>query len=296
MACQNCVNQGLNRKENQVNGGQIINVSSLVGSYSQCPQCNNVVGANGANLLINHIQSQNDALNGRENSKQGCLCFQRMQNYSLEARRIPTLSSNNNRIENIRGNNVYCCCCCGFGVANSCVSGMNYTCNNACFAHSCCICSNNTLSGSGNFGAFGTSGLNGASFVVNDNSGNIKQVNEVNQCLTGNNASVSGGTANSNSEICSPNVISGAHVVTHNGNQHDLNYKTINPDMINIALTGQTPESLTISVDSRGVVTLGVNNIPTNTNGKTSSGGNFNVSSDDSRARIRNALTDRSQN
>ncbi|KAH7647622.1 hypothetical protein FG379_001879 [Cryptosporidium bovis] len=295
MVCQSCVNQGMNRKDNQMNNGQMVKGSHVFLNCSQCPQCTNIGNLNGTNLLNNYILTQNDTLNSKENNQLGCLCSQRIHNSSFEARRIATLSSNN-RIENIRNSNVYCCCChCNFGLASSYVNGINYTCNNTCSLQSCCICSNNTISGVSNCGAFSTNGSNGTtSFVINDNNGNIKQVNDVNQCLSNNNIPISGSNTNNNSEICSPNAISGTHVVTHNGNQHEANYKTtVNPDMINIALTGQTPESLTISIDSRGIVTLGVNN-SSNTNSKTTGGCNPSVNNDDSRTRIRNALTDRS--
>lgn len=76
----------------------------------------------------------------------------------------------------------------------------------------------------------------------------------------------------------------------------ELNLKNtpINPEMINIALSGQTPESLSISIDSRGVVTLGVNNHPapaSNTSAPALPPPSN--SNDDSRNRIRNALGDR---
>lgn len=68
--------------------------------------------------------------------------------------------------------------------------------------------------------------------------------------------------------------------------QQESNYKTaVNPETINIALSGQTPESLSISIDSRGVVTLGVNN-PTNNNSNVNN-------TDENKNKIRNALTDR---
>ncbi|KAK9171901.1 hypothetical protein CmeUKMEL1_05060 [Cryptosporidium meleagridis] len=69
----------------------------------------------------------------------------------------------------------------------------------------------------------------------------------------------------------------------------NLKNTSINPEMINIALSGQTPESLSISIDSRGVITLGVNNHPAPvSNVPTTSNSN-----EESRNRIRNALGDR---
>ncbi|KAH8581591.1 uncharacterized protein ELE39_002049 [Cryptosporidium sp. chipmunk genotype I] len=71
--------------------------------------------------------------------------------------------------------------------------------------------------------------------------------------------------------------------------QSELSLKStsVNPEMINIALSGQTPESLSISIDSRGVITLGVNNHPAPVSNVPT------TSNEESRNRIRNALGDR---
>ncbi|KAJ1606273.1 hypothetical protein OJ253_2818 [Cryptosporidium canis] len=80
--------------------------------------------------------------------------------------------------------------------------------------------------------------------------------------------------------------LQGQHVSTPS--ELHLKSAPINPEMINIALSGQTPESLSISIDSRGVITLGVNNHPAPAPSVASSN-----PSDESRNRIRNALGDR---
>lgn len=169
--------------------------------------------------------------------------------------------------------NMFCSCCtCPMQQFPSCQCGTNY---------SNIQQSNPTI----------TSPQGQITEITNSNNGNIigNGVCSVNGICSGNDSTVSN-TPQSGSVLVSTNLNSiqnqGQQITT----QPELNIRntSINPEMINIALSGQTPESLSISIDSKGVITLGVNNHPAPSSNTSSSNSN-----EESRNRIRNALGDR---
>lgn len=306
MICQNCISQAVGRKENHLSNVLAIKGSPLAGNYQTCLFCGNYgSGLNNTGPLNGHVHAQNSVFS-KESTQPGGLSLQRIHNCSLETKRAPILSYNG-RIENVGSVSCCHCCYCSLGVLGTCVCSCN---NTAYLLHSsCCLCNSNVATATSSYGGLsnGFSGI-ASNFSVNDgNSEYVKQVNEIGQSLnapavnSSNIVSVGGGNSGNNGElVCSPNTVVGAHIAPNDVGNQEVNYKTtINPDTINIALTGQTPESLTISIDSRGIVSVGVNNHSTSNNAKantiTVSGNASNANNDDSRARIRNALTDRTQ-
>ncbi|OII72973.1 uncharacterized protein cubi_02204 [Cryptosporidium ubiquitum] len=121
--------------------------------------------------------------------------------------------------------------------------------------------------------------------ITNSNGGNVGG----NGICNGNDSTVPS-TSPSGTVLVSTSLNSMPNQGQQIATQPELNGKStsINPEMINIALSGQTPESLSISIDSRGVITLGVNNHPAPTSNISTSNSN-----EESRNRIRNALGDR---